>query len=360
MIGIISGIVLILLAFLALVLQRLYSSIPAKELRRLARRGDHLAEGLYRPVAYGASLRLLLWSVAVASLAAGVLFLLPHLSTLVDFILLAAVLVLALVLIPSLRLTVQAAQFAAMLTPGVVWVLRHTHPLLSRAASFINRHRDVTPHSFLYEKEDLQQLLALQKEQLDNRIQQHELETAERALAFDDKQAADIVQSCKDLYLVNADDTIGPILLDQLHKSGQTSFLVYKDIKENIIGSLSLRHAVSAKHDGRVFDLIRHDLAYVHEDFSLRQVLTAFQKTGHHLAVVINSFEEFAGIITFDGLLQELLGEQQPDEIENYENRSAVAAYKPKKEASESASEELSEETAGIEPSSPEATEVLE
>lgn len=360
MIGIISGTLLVLLAFLALTLQRLYSSIPAKELRRLARRGDHLAEGLYRPVAYGASLRLLLWSVAALSLAGGVLLLIPHLPMLLDLAVLVAVLVLALVLAPSLRLTVHAAQFAAMIAPGVVLVLRYTHPLLSRAASLINRYRDIAPHSFLYEKEDLQHLLELQKDQIDNRIQQHELETAERALAFDDRQAADVVQSYKDLYLVNADDNIGPVLLDQLHKSGQTSFLVYKDNKENIIGSLSLRHAVAAKHDGRVFDLIRHDLTYVHEDFSLRQVLTAFQKTGHHLAVVVNGFEEFVGIITFDGLLQELLGEQQPDDVENYENRSAVAAYKPKKEASEPALDELSEEETEAKPSSPEATEVVE
>jgi CBS domain containing-hemolysin-like protein len=363
MIGIMSGIVCILLALLALVLQRLYSSIPARELKRLARRGDHLAVGLFRPVAYGTSLRLLLWIVAVGSLSAGLLLTTPHLPAVANLALLAVLLVVALVWSPSLRLTVHTAQFAALLSPSVTWILRHMQPLLSRAAATINTYRSLVPHSLLYEKEDLQQLLARQKEQADNRIEQQELETAERALAFGDRHAADIVRPYRNICLVNADDALGPILLDQLHKSGQSSFLVYKDTKDNIIGSLSLRDAVNAKHDGRVLDLIRNDLTYVHEDFSLRQVLAAFQKTGQHLAVVVNSFEEFVGVITFDAVLKELLGDMPDDATEQYENRTVIAAYKPKKTedpASGSAEEARPSEAIETHASSTEATEVVE
>lgn len=354
-----SGIVFVLLAVLALALQRLFSSIPAKELKRLAQRGDKLAATLHRPVAYGESLRLLLWVVATISLSAAMLLLVPNLPGIVAFILLSAVLALALVWTPSLRLTVHTAHFAAFLAPGLAWILVHTEPVLGRAAATINRYRHLAPHSLLYEKEDLQQLLTLQKEQADNRILHHELETAERALVFHDRQAADIVQSYGKLHLVDADETVGPILLDQLHQSGQNSFLVYKDAKDNIIGSLSLRDAVNAKHDGRVFDLIRSDLTYVHEDFSLKQVLTAFQKTGHHLAVVINSFEEFVGIITFEALLAELLGDTSDADTESYDNRSYIAAYKPKK-APEQPPETQATDTSDADVPSPDATEVIE
>lgn len=359
MIEISSGIFCILFALLALALQRLYSHIPARELRRLARRRDHLAADLYRPVAYGASLRLLLWSVAGAGLSAGILLLAPHLPELITFFVLVLLLTVALVILPSLRLTVHTAQFAAFLAPSVAWILRQTHPFLARVTAIINKYRTITPHSLLYEKEDLQELLSRQREQVDNRIGHEELDTAERALVFGDRQAADIVKPYKDLHLVSADDTIGPVLLDQLHKSGQHSFLVYKDTKENIIGSLSLRDAVHARHEGRVFDLIRHDLTYVHEDFGLRQVLTAFQKTGHHLAVVINSFEEFVGVITFDNLMQELLGENT-DDLEAYENRGAIAAYRPKKTLPDPKPEQQSVKAVSEQATSPEATEVIE
>jgi CBS domain containing-hemolysin-like protein len=182
----------------------------------------------------------------------------------------------------------------------------------------------------------------------------------ERALAFDDRQAADILQPHNSQHFVDADDTIGPILLDQLHKSKQSSFLVYKDMKENIIGSLSMRDAVAAKHDGRVFDLVRYDLMFVHEDFSLRQVMTAFQRTAQPIAVVINSFEEFVGIITFESLLNELLGEAE-DELDAYDNRSAIAAFTPKKKQDkQQETESTNDKPAERQDSSPEATEVVE
>ena len=372
MTGILSGFAAILLALLALTLQRLYSSVPAKELKRLARRSDPLARALYRPVAYGAAMRLFLWLVMGVSLSVGLLLTIPALPGAASFAVLAIVAVTAFVVVPSLRLTIHTAQFAAFLSPAVTWVLSYLNGPLTAVAAFINKYRGLVIHSQLYEKEDLLALLDLQKQQVDNRIIQDELELADRALRFADKQAADVVKPRKTLHLVNADDNVGPILLDQLHKSGQTSFLVYKDKKENIIGSLSLKDAVNARTDIRVFDLIRNDLTFVHEDFTLRQVLTAFQYTGQHVAVVINGFEEFLGTITLDDILKELFGNQAEPAVESYENRSSVAAFTPKQEEEqiEPAQEEVvteepaeqSEEKPAVaeeETSSPEATEVV-
>jgi CBS domain containing-hemolysin-like protein len=367
MIGIISGFVLLLLAVVALVLQRLYSAVPAHELKRLARRGDPLAKALYRSVAYGASTRLLLWLVVGTALPAGLLLTLPKLPTAASFGLLAALVLVVLVYIPSMRLTVRSAQFAAFTSPAVAWVLTHLAGPLGYLARTVNRYRELAPHSQLYEKEDLMRLLDLQKEQVDNRILHDELELVGHSLAFNDRQAADVLQPRKDIMLINADESLGPVILDQLHKSGQNSFLVYKDKKENIIGSLSLRDAVNAKENVRVFDLIRHDLTYVHEDFTLRQVMTAFRQTGQHVAVVINKFEEFLGVVTLDKLITELMGEPQIA-VESYEDRSVVAAYKPKTredveaqpEQAEQSGSETEPQTNTQDTSSPEATEVVE
>lgn len=359
MIGITSGIALLLLGLVAVTLQRLYSAIPARELRRLARWHDHLAAALYRPVAYGASLRLMLWLVAGLSLAGGLLLVLQAVPAYAGFAILAAVFLMVFVWAPTARLTVHRAQFAAFVAPALVRVLYYTHRQLGWLARGIGRFRDLTPHSRMYEKQDLFDLLARQKQQHDNRMSHEELETAERALAFTDKHAADVVRPRGEAALVNADDTIGPILLDQLHKSGQSSFLVYKDKPENIIGSLSLRDALAAKQGGRVFDLVRGDLTFVHEDFTLRQVFMALQRTDQYVAVVINKFEEFVGVITLGDLIHDLLGESAEEAV-NYGNRSEVAAYKPQEPEVELAPEELEAESSPNEASSPEATEVVE
>lgn len=358
MIGIISGYVLIIFGLLALTLQRLYSSVPAKELKRLARKGDHLAKTLYRPVAYGATLRLFLWLVVGIALPAGLLIVLGHVPPYAGFILLGLVMIIAFVWIPTAQLTVRKAQFAAGIAPVLVKILFYIHGPLDRVAHFIGRYRELSTHSRLYEKQDLVELVSKQRDQIDNRIPAEELELMERALAFTDKQAADIVQPRKEALLVSADDAIGPVLLDQLHKSSQNFFLVYKDKKENVIGSLSLADAV-AKQNGRVFDLMHSDLTFVSEDFTLRQVFVAFQKTNQHVAVVINKFEEFVGVITLEGLMKELLGESNEEAVAHYDNRSEVAAYKPKQHQSEAEPLDQSEPTEN-DAASPETTEVVE
>lgn len=369
MIGILSGILLVAVALTALMLQRLYSIIPARELKRLARRNDQLAKTLYRPVAYGQAMRLFLWLVTGAAFSAGLLLLLPHMPVIAGFLLMALLLMIGFVLIPSLRLTVRSAQFAASLSPSVVWVLSHVHKPLDRVAVLINDYRDLMPHSRIYEKEDLSGLLTLQKDQADNRITEADIELIQRALSFGDKQVADIVQPRRDAHLVNADDTLGPVLMDQLHKSKQSSFLVYKDSKDNILGSLLMKDAVAAKQGGRVFDLVHHDLIFMNEDFTLRQALTAFQQTGQQVAVVINAFEEFLGVVTLSALLQELAGEGEAP-VDNYEDRSVVAGYKPTKDEDQAETADTQEnenetaEAASVEEgdvadTSPEATEVV-
>lgn len=360
MIGIISGTLLIAIAILALVLQRLYSSVPARELKRLAARGDHLAKALYRPVAYGASLRVFLWFVAGVSLSAGLLLVLPHLNAIFGFLLLTVVMAITFVWVPSMQLTVHAAQFAAFLAPGVVKVLYYAHAPFDIAANFAGRYRELPRHTRLYEKQDVLELLERQEAQVDNRLLKEELELARQALSFDEKQADQVVQQRDTANLVDADETIGPVLLDKLHKSGQSSFLVYKDEKDNIIGSLAMRDAVAAKQGGRVFDLVHSDLTFINEDFTLRQVLSAFQKTGHNVGVVINKFEEFIGVVTLDDIIKELVGEPSEQAVGNYEDKVAVANYEPKKDQPQTTDEEPNLETIEEEPTSPEATEVVE
>lgn len=365
MTSIIIGSLLIVLALVMVALQRFYSSVPARELKRLTRRGDHLAAALYRPVAFGASMRALVWATVTITLAIGFLLIIPQIHPVLGFVVLVTVLALAFVWLPSLRLTISMARFAAKLSPLLTAVVSFLYPLLNRITTLVNNSRDFYHHSKLYEKDDLTDLLKRQKEQADNRISLQELELAERALHFSDRHAADIVQPRKSTFLVNADDSIGPIVLDQLHQSGQSSFLVYKDEPENIIGVLRMRDAIDAKHGGQVMDLMRNDVCFVHEDFSLRQVLTAFQQTGQHTLVVINTFEEFVGVITFRQLLQELVGEAATDD-ENYENRSLIANFKARRQAREqeaaqaaAAEQDSPEPTEETEQTSPEATGVV-
>lgn len=354
MIAILIGLVLIVVGLVALVLQRLYSSIPLKELKRLAKRGDHLAEALYKPVAHGASLRLLLWTVFCVNVSAGLLLVAYNVPLVLAFVILA-VSIAAAVIVQSLRLTVRGAHFAVKVAPAITWVLGYAHAPLDLMVRLINRFRSHSPHSGLYEKEDVLDLLAQQKDQPDNRIAESDLELLIRAIEFDDRQAADVVLPMSRVKLIKADDDIGPVLLGELHASGQDSFLVYEGTPDHVIGTLFLRDAVAAKSGGKVKQLIHPRMSFVHEDFTLRQVLRALIRTGQFMVVVVNTFEEPVGVITLSHLLQQLVGEHKEGDFDDFENKTAVAAYKPV------VLEPVTEDAPSEEPTpSPEATEVVE
>lgn len=358
----------------ALTLQRLYSTVPAKELKRLAGRDDHLAAALYRPVAYGAGMRLFLWVVFGLSLTAGIVMLATALVAPVAFILIALS-VAGVVTLQSMRLTVHTARIAVHAAPALSWLLGYIHAPFTAAAKAIHSVRVRDTHSGLYEKEDIIALFRQQRDQVDNRISERDLDIIEHAAIFNDRQAADILLPISEVKLVSKDEPIGPILLKELHDSGQTSFMVYDGAPQHVVGTLFLRDAVAARAGGQVADLVRHKLSYVHEDFTLRQVLQAFLRTGQHVLVVINSFEEAVGVITLQKLVGELFGKVE-DDAQAYDDPVSIAAYIAPKHTPGLVKENNEEEPEVSEPgghadadardetpqtsvSSPEATEVV-
>jgi len=132
--------------------------------------------------------------------------------------------------------------------------------------------------------------------------------------------------------LISESEPIGPKLMDELYQSGHSRFPVYKDANTNIVGTLYLRDMVKKQVKGHVRDVMHEDVYYVHEDFYLAQVLQAFLKTKHHLFIVVNSFEEFVGIITIEDVLEQVIGKQIVDEFDKYDDMRAVAAAKARKE----------------------------
>jgi CBS domain containing-hemolysin-like protein len=353
----IIGLILVFIALFALALQRLYSSVPVKELKRLAARGEHLAAILYRPVAYGTSLRVLLWLIAGICLPVGFLLLAQNLPITASLLIMMAALAIGAIWLPNQQLSLRSARIAAWAAPSLEWVLHHTHRPLNILAEHINGRRTLTSHSGLYEKDDLQTLLAQQQVQEDNRIDPSEIELMQRALHFSDTKAAEIAIPRKDAPMLSTSDALGPILFDELHKSGQQFFIVYRSKPDNVVGMLALKDAKHSKKGGTVADIMMTDLCFVGEDFSLPQIARAFVATGQQVAVVINKFEEFVGIISFNRLMEFLFAAQMTEQpAVQYEDRAAVASYKAPMAVTEQPANIPEEEIT----SSPEISEVVE
>lgn len=328
----ITAVILLGLALFGIALRKTYDYLPRKELKRQARSGDKVAKTLYRAVAYGPSLRLFLWLFIGVTASAGFVLFARHVPPLLSFLTVAGLLWYGFVWMPTARISSIGARLVVAATPLISWLLNYLHPLFYRLARVVQPRREGMYHTGLYEREDLVELLELQRGLTDSRISGAEIDMAIHALTFGERTAGEIVVPRRIVKMVGADDVIGPILMGELHDSGHSRFPVYSGNQDTLIGMLYLRDLIDAKHGGKVRDVARPEVYFLHEDQSLYQALHAFIKTKHHLFIVVNSFEEFIGIVTIEDVLEQVIGHKIEDEFDKYDDMRAVAHIHAKAE----------------------------
>lgn len=332
MIQCLLALVFIAVAFAAIALQKTYAAVPAKELRRQAQGADELAKMLYRAVAYEGSLQALLWTVAVGSMAASFVVLSTVAPALLVFALEAVVLAYALAWIPGSDVTRFGLRLAIWCTPSVVWVLSRAYPLLLHLVGLIRRHRVVSTHTGLYEPNDLLDLLERQRQQPDSRMSDTTLIHAVHALTFTDKTVADILIPKQAVKTVSQEDTVGPILMKELHDSGLESFPVHNTDGQDIVGILLLHDAVNAKEGGKIAAIMQPKVHFVHEEYTLAQMLHAFLKTKTPVFVVLNRFGEYVGIATVADMITQMLGQKVTAPFDSYDDARAVVEHQARTE----------------------------
>lgn len=338
------------LTLLAISLQRTYGHVPEKELKRRARAGDSFAKALYRAAAYGSSLRTLLWLLIIFFAAFFFLYVSRYTATWFGIFASAFVVWFGFLWLPAQDATKASVWIAARAAPVFAWILQYLHPVLDRLVTFVARHRPVRIHTGIYDKDDLLLLFDRQEIQADNRIDRAALEIARHALNFADRSVEDILTPRRVVKQVSADETVGPVLMTELHESGFSRFPVYEGKTDNMVGVLYLRDLVRAKTGGQIRKIMHGQVCFVHEDQNLYEALQAILKTHQHLFVVVNSFEEYVGIVTIEDILEEIVGSQIMDEFDQYEDMRAVASVHASKDHAKNThpTEDTTEEVSAV------------
>lgn len=329
MLTFIIAILLLLLSLMALALRKTYYYVPEAELKRQARTGDPLARTLYRAVAYGPTLRLLLWVIIGVSTAVGLELFVRIAPVFFGIVVVAIMLWLGFAWMPSTRLTGYGARLTAWSTPAVAWLLSLINPVASPLASWWHQHFPLQEHTGAYERDDLLQLLGRQARQADNRISPELLGFASNALRFDVLKVRDVVVPRKAVKSIGQDDAVGPILLDELHATGHARFPVHGKTANDIIGTLRLITLDEARSAGKVRDYMDQPPVFLHESDTLAEALQVIYHAQQQLFVVVNSFDEYVGIVTLEDILARLIGRPVPSDFDAHHDRAAVAAKHP-------------------------------
>lgn len=178
-------------------------------------------------------------------------------------------------------------------------------------------------------KEELEHLVQNAGEVLSAEQKKHIL----NGLKFDTREVKEIMTPRGMIDSVQKAELLGPLVLDDLHKTGHSRFPVIAGDIDHVVGMLYIQNLLvvdSGKRSHSVEKAMEPRVFYIHEHQSLAHALAAFIRTRHHLFIVINEFRETVGVISLEDVMEALLGHEIVDEFDTHEDLRLVAARNPR------------------------------
>ncbi|KQC05733.1 MAG: hypothetical protein APR53_06325 [Methanoculleus sp. SDB] len=142
-------------------------------------------------------------------------------------------------------------------------------------------------------------------------IQEEEHEMLYRVFRFGDTITREIMTPRADVVMI-ADTSSLESSINVFNETGFSRIPVYHDHIDNTIGILNVKDVFSAVYEKKkgvtVRDLM-YEAHFVPESKKIGELLKELQFRKVHLAIVVDEYGSFAGIVTVEDMLEELVGE---------------------------------------------------
>lgn len=139
---------------------------------------------------------------------------------------------------------------------------------------------------------------------------------------FDDKLAHEIMTPRTDVFMIDIQDEPDEYM-SELMEMRYSRIPVYDDDVDNIIGILNIKDMfIKAYHDGFenicIKELLRKAY-FVPDTKNIDSLFFELQKKKQHIAVLIDEYGGFSGIVTMEDIIEEIVGDID-DEYDEEEN----------------------------------------
>lgn len=149
------------------------------------------------------------------------------------------------------------------------------------------------------------------------KINKTEQELLQNVFSFEERVAEEIMVPRPEVVFLNTHQDLD-INLDLARESGHTRFPLIDGSPDRVIGQVNVKDLFYRQERLENLAEIRREVLYVPEGLPLDRLLTLFQKSRQHLAVVLDEYGGTAGIVSLEDVLEELVGEIQ-DEYDHEE-----------------------------------------
>jgi CBS domain containing-hemolysin-like protein len=158
-----------------------------------------------------------------------------------------------------------------------------------------------------------------------------ELQLLKEGLAFQGKIVREVMTPHSAIAYAEDSETVGPVVLDRLHKTGHSRFPVVHGDIDHVVGMLYMHEMVPLdKKQKTVKQAMSTEVYYIRDDQSLEHALHAFLRTYASLFIVVNEKRATVGLLSLEDVLEALLGRSVVDEFDAFHDLYAVAETNPR------------------------------
>ncbi len=151
----------------------------------------------------------------------------------------------------------------------------------------------------------------------------------EKVLDFTELEVRDAMMTRSQMDVIKADDSIERIIAYAV-ETAHSRFPVIGEDKDEILGILHAKDLLKYTLAPEQFNLqaILRPAVFVPESKSLSLLLKEFREQRNHMAIVIDEYGGTSGLVTFEDVIEEIIGdiEDEFDEDDSADNIFAVSA----------------------------------
>ena len=169
--------------------------------------------------------------------------------------------------------------------------------------------KDPPSHHLVHSEEELKMLVSASHEE--GVLEEEEEEMLHSVFEFADTVASEIMTPRRDMKVIEASSSVKDFV-DLALEHGHSRIPVYEEDVDSIFGFVHIRDGMRAFVDGKeklaVKELAR-PIVIVPENKPLGDLLGEFKLQKTHMAIVVDEHGGTEGMVTFEDLLEELVGE---------------------------------------------------
>lgn len=171
----------------------------------------------------------------------------------------------------------------------------------------------------IWSKREMKEMIKIQEDAEDSEIDRDEETILLGVLSFSDKKVKEIMTPKNVVFSLGESEKLDENVLNEIKYSGFSRIPVYRNTKDNIVGILNVKSLINLPDGKIVKDVYSEENIFaVSENKKLDNLLNKFILKRSHLAYVVDSQEDFVGVVTMEDLIEEILKMEIIDETDTH------------------------------------------